>query len=146
MFYANTALSIKGLSEMLEEFFDSLNATKDIDVLLVHGNLSKEEKGAFISAFTSTNNTNNTTMNFKVMCSTSSIANAGIDWSDIRAVFCLDLLSSIFDLVQEMGRAGRRGSASAEDYHDHLYFSIDHLIYLYKRIMNPDDEYDDETY
>ena len=47
-----------------------------------------------------------------------------------------------------MGRAGRRGSASAsaEDYHCHLYFSIDHLIYLYKHIMNPDDECDNETY
>ena len=61
MFYANTALSIKGLSETLEEFFDSSNVTKDIDVLLVHMNLSKGDKGAFIGAFTTTNNTNNTT-------------------------------------------------------------------------------------
>ena len=103
MFYANTALSIKGLSKTLEEFLDSTNETKGIDVLLVHGNLSKEEKVAFIGAFT---NSNISDMNFKIMCSTSGVANAGIDCRDVQAVFCLDLPSSIFDLVQEMGRDG----------------------------------------
>ena len=91
-FYANTALSVEGLSETLEEFLDSTNDTKYIDVLLVHGNLSKEEKGAFIAAFT---NSNITDMNFKIMCSTSSVANAGIDCRDVCTVFCLDLPSSI---------------------------------------------------
>ena len=143
MFYANTAKSIKGLSETLEEFLDSNQETKDIDVLLVHGNLSKEEKGAFISAFT---NNNISGMNFKIMCSTSGVANAGIDCKDVRAVFRLDLPSSVFDLVQEMGRAGRRDNATGEHYHYHLFFSIENLIYLYKRIMSPDEECDDPTY
>ena len=40
MFYANTATSVKGLSETLEEFLDISNATKDFGVLLVHGNLT----------------------------------------------------------------------------------------------------------
>ena len=54
-------------------------------------------------------------MNFKVICLTSGVTNAGIDCNDIRDVFRLDLPPSIFDLVQEMGRAGRRDNASAED-------------------------------
>ena len=143
MFYANTAKSIKGLSETLEEFLDSNQNTKDIDVLLVHGNLSKEEKSAFIGAFTETNIPG---MNFKIMCSTSGVANAGIDCKDVRAVFRLDLPSSVFDLVQEMGRAGRRPNATGEYYHYHLFFSIENLIYLYKRIMSPDEECIDPTY
>ena len=61
---------------MLEEFLDSTNDTKDVGVLLVYGNLSKEEKGAFIGAFTNSNISN---MNFKIMCSTSGVANVGID-------------------------------------------------------------------
>ena len=84
MFYANTATSVKGLSETIEEFLDSSNATKDFMVLLAHGNLTKEEKSAFIAAFTSPESNN---MNFKIMCSTSSVANAGIDSKDFRSVF-----------------------------------------------------------
>ena len=45
-----------------------------------------------------------------------------------------------------MGRAGCRDNATGEHYHYHLFFSIEHLIYLYKRIMNPNDECDDPTY
>ena len=125
MFYANTASSIKVLSETLEEFLDTSNDTKLFDVLLVDGNLSKEEKGAFIGVFTSTGNGN---MNCKIMCSTSGIANAGIDFKDICAVFQLDLPPSIFDLVQEMGRASRRKNTKGEHYHYHLFFSIEHLL------------------
>ena len=84
MFYTNTAKSIKGLSKTLEEFLDSKQETKDIDILLVHGKLSKEEKGVFIGAFTMPNVSG---MNFKIMCSTSGVANAGIDCKDVRAVF-----------------------------------------------------------
>ena len=65
MFYSNTATSIKGLSETLEDFMDTNQVTKDIDVLLVHGNLSKEEKAAFIGAFTNSEYEN---MNIKIMC------------------------------------------------------------------------------
>ena len=143
MFYSNTATSVKGFSEILEEFLDSSNVTKDFDVLLVHGNLTKDEKSAFIAAFTGVEENE---MNFKIMCSTSSVANAGIDSKDIWCVFRLDLPPSIFDLVQEMGRAGRSENATAENYHYHLFFSIDHLIYLYKRILNPDKECADERY
>ena len=143
MFYANTATSVKGLSETLEEFLDSSNTTKDFDVLLVHGNLTKEEKSAFIAAFTGDGNEDT---NFKIMCSTSGVANAGIDSKDVRCVFRLDLPPSIFDLVQEMGRAGRHENASAEHYHYHLFFSIEHLIYLYKQILNPEEECADERY
>ena len=122
MFYANTATSVKGLSKTLEEFLDSSNGTKDSDVLLVHGNLTKEEKSAFIAAFTGAKQNN---MNFKIMCSTSGVANAGINSKDIQCVFRLDLPPLIFDLVQEMGCAGRRANATAENYHYHLFFSID---------------------
>ena len=45
-----------------------------------------------------------------------------------------------------MGRAGQQENATAEHYHYHLFFSIDHLIYLYKRILNPDEECTDERY
>ena len=96
-------------------------------MLLVRGNLLKEEKGAFIEAFT---NMNDHGMNFKIMCSTSGVENAGIDSRDIRAVICLDLPPSIFNLVQEMGRASRRTNATGEHYHYHLFFSIEHLLYL----------------
>ena len=135
MFYLNTVTSIKGLSEALEEFLDTNQDTKNIDVL--------EEKGAFIGAFTNNEHDN---MNFQIMCSTSGVANAGIDSKDIRAVFCLDLPPSIFDLVQEMGRAGRHPNATGEHYHYHIFFSIEHFIHLYKQILNPEEEYDDETY
>ena len=127
----------------MEEFLNTNEDTKIIDVLLVHGNLSKEEKSAFIGAFT---NDEHDQMNFKIMCSTSGVANSGIDSRDIRAVFRLGLPPSIFDLVQEMGRAGQRKNATGEHYHYHLYFSIEHFIYLYKQILNPDDKCDDKTY
>ena len=85
-------------------------------------------------------------MNFKIMCSTSGVTNCGIDSKDVCCLFRLDLPPSIFDLVEEMGRAGRQENATTEHYHYHLYFSIDHLISLYKRILNPDEECADERY
>ena len=81
-----------------------------------------------------------------VLCATSGVGNAGIDCSDVRVVYRLDFPPSILDIAQEKGRAGRRPGAKAEDNHYIMCYSLDSLLTLYKRILNPKETFINESY
>ena len=53
---------------------------------------------------------------------------------EVRAVFRTDLPPSIFDLAQEMGRAGRTPFANENDYKYQIYYKLEDVLYLFGRI------------
>ena len=85
-------------------------------------------------------------LDMRVLCATSGVGNAGIDSPDIRSVYRIDFPPSLLDLVQERGRAGRRSGAISADYNYHVCISIESFLYLFKRILNPDEKVNQESY
>ena len=75
-------------------------------------------------------------MNFKILCATSGVANAGIDCKDVRVVFRIDIPPSIRDLAQEMGRAGRCDLASDDYFSYYVFFCLNDYVLLFRRIMS----------
>ena len=143
LYYGNTRNSMKALGEKLETFLDSKDERAKYDVLVIHGHQSKEEKSAFLNHFSTCNGEK---MNFKIACATSGVANSGINCKDIPFVFRLDLPPSIWDMAQEMGRAGRAPHATSEDYKYFLFFSLTYLIYLFMCINDTSEHCNDDTY
>ena len=143
IFYGNTVKQIKDYASKLETFLDSNDMLYCIDVLLIDGQMSREEKSSYLKAFLPCNGTDT---NFKILCATSGVANASIDCKDICYVFCVDLPSSIYNLAQEMGRAGRRPHSASNNYAYNLYFSLEQFVYLYQRISNTEEKCIDESY
>jgi len=143
LYYGNTRNAIKALGEKLETCLDLKDNLEKYDVLVIHGQQSKEEMSAFLNAFSTCNGEN---MNFKIACATSGVANSGIDCKDIRFVFRLDLPPSIWDMAQEMGRAGRGQHATSEDYTYFLFFSLSNLIYLFMQINDTSERCNEDTY
>ena len=82
----------------------------------------------------------------RVLCATSGVGNAGINCRDVRIVYCMDFPPSLLDIAQEKGRAGRRPDAVANDYHYIMCYSLDSLLHLYKRILDPKEELINESY
>ena len=85
-------------------------------------------------------------MNIEIACATSGVANAGIDYKDVRFVFRLDLPPSVWDLAQEMGRAGQGHHSTSNDFVYYLFFTLKDVIYLFKQINNPSKQCIDKEY
>ena len=81
-----------------------------------------------------------------MLCATSGVGNVGIDSPDIRGVFRLEFPPSIMDFSQEKGRAGRRVIPDPMNFSYTLFFSIESLIYIFERTMNPKEEYIDDKF
>ena len=94
--YANDVSSVKKLVEQFEDRMDGDELLTLMDVMAIHGSLTREKKSAFITEFTESSFSD---VNFNVLCSTSGVANVGIDSKNVRAVFRLDLPPSIHDLT-----------------------------------------------
>ena len=136
MIYGNTRDTIKKTTTKIENFLDIKDGLSKFDVLVIHGHQSKEEKSAYLRHFSTCNGKKK---NVKIACATSKVASAGIDCKDVRFVFRIDLLPPIWDLAQEMGRAGRGPFATGNDYKYFLFFKLADLIYLYLKICNPNE-------
>ena len=72
-----------------------------------------------------------------IMCATSGVGNAGIDSSRIGVVY--QMPESVQDLYQEKGQAGQYHDSLPIDNTYLLCFSIEDLIYLFRRSMNPNE-------
>lgn len=133
MFYRNTQNLIKALAEKLEIFLDSKEDLAKFDVLAICGHQSKEEKSAFLKHFSTCNGEK---LNFKITHATNEIPNTKIDCEDFRFMFQLDLPTSVWDFAQELGPAGRASHITSNDYTYFLFFSLQDVIYLFKRMNN----------
>ena len=80
------------------------------------------------------------------MCATSGVGNAGIVSSKIGVVYRFGMPESISDLLQEKGRAGRYANALPAENQYVLCFSIEDLLYLFHRTMDPDEVVLDDDY
>ena len=144
--YSNRRVRIFNFADKLEQLLDRDDDFKKVDVLTLVGTLTKEEKAAYIRMFINGSSNPQSTLDIRVLCATSGVGNAGIDSPDIRSVYRIDFPPSILDFVQEKGRAGRRPGALPSDYSYIVCISLESFLFLFKRIINPDDEVNDETY
>jgi superfamily II DNA helicase RecQ len=128
----------------LKAFMDKDEVTRFHDVIHIHGEMPKIQKSSHIYHFV---NDRDPLCDFKVLVATSGVGNAGIDSKEVRAVFRIDLPPSIFDLTQEMGRAGRTPFASPSEYKYQIYYKLEDVLYLFGRIYdNSDGGSLDESY
>ena len=144
--YSNRRTRIENFAEKLEALLDKDPIHRSIDVLTLVGTLTKEEKAANIRLFLNGSVIDTSTTDVRVLCATSGVGNAGIDSPDVRSVYRIDFPPSLLDVIQEKGRAGRRADATSNDYSYHICISLESLLFLFKRILNPKEEVNDESY
>ena len=72
-----------------------------------------------------------------ILCATSGVDNAGIDSSNFRLVFRIDMLPSIVNLRQEKGRYGQHPLASSDNYRYVMCLSLEYMIFLFRGKMDP---------
>ena len=133
--YTNVRLQAKDFAFKLGKFLDSTPADHVIDILTLVGTMTKEKKAFFTNMFL--NEGDDPRFKPDIMCATSSVGNAGIDSSRIGVVYRLGMPESVLDLCQEKGPAGRYPNSLFVDNKYLLCFSIEDLIYLFSRSMNP---------
>ena len=125
------------LVKNLENYFDGdddLQACDDVMTLV--GTQTSAQKASTINVFI--NGSDKLEYNLDVLCATSGVGNAGIDCSEIRAVYRVDFPPSISDITQERVRAGRGDDATPDDYMYQVAISLESFLYLYKQINHPE--------
>ena len=142
--YSNVRFRIKDVQTGLCDVLDKDNDLFLDDIMCIHGQLSKEEKASYTQLFL--NPEHDDDQRIRVLCATSGVGNVGIDSPDIRAVFRLEFPPSIMDFSQEKGRAGRRAVADPSNFSYNLFFSIESLVYIFERTMNPKEKYIDNNF
>ena len=113
---------------------DSEYHMNDLDLINLIRTMTKEYKMKYFSKFLS--EMDNPHYNIKVLCETSGVGNARIDYPHVCIVYCIDLAPYILDINQEMGRAVRQDEASPNDYRYIMCFSIETYIELYYHIWD----------
>ena len=140
--HANQRSKAIEFAKRLEDVLDGIDDSWKNDVLILHGKLTKEDKTYIIRNFVD-RNTNNSSSN--ILVAASGVGNAGSDSKDIRAVFRIDIPPTICDLVQEMGRVGRRLNVSSENCTHQIHFQLADIVCVWKRIDNPNEKCIDDA-
>ena len=143
--YSNTRERILNFADSIKKKMNSDSIMKEIDIISLVGTLTKQEKAKYIRLFVN-GSTKHPQLKIRVLCATSGVGNAGIDYLDVRAVYRIVFPPSIIDLAQEKGRAGRRPGSSSTDYHYIVCYSLETYLYLFKRILDPTEEYVNDSY
>jgi hypothetical protein len=124
--YTNSKAMSISLQDKLEEFFDANTFTGD--VVLVNGGLEASEKFFAIKLFLG--NVPSQAIVPRVGVFTAGAANCGIDDPLIYSVHRLGFPCSLLDLIQELGRAARRLSASVLTDSFRLFVNISDYAYV----------------
>jgi hypothetical protein len=124
--YTNSKAMSISLQEKLEEFFDANTFTGD--VVLVNGGLEASEKFFAIKLFLG--NISSNAIVPRVGVFTAGAANCGIDDPLIYSVHRLGFPCSLLDLIQELGRAARRITASILTDSFRLFVNITDYAYV----------------
>ena len=136
--YSNMRIKIIGIGKKLGGFLNTDGHLYKIDYMVIHGQLSQEEKAGYLKLFMETS----PKRDMRVLLATSGVANAGIDSSKIHTAIRIEFPPSIQDICQEKGRVGRVPNASPLIYSYQICFDIDSFILLVKRTLNPDEKMD----
>ena len=143
--YSNTRERIMTFADSLRKRMNSDPIMKEIDIISLVGTFTKEEKARKLRTFVN-GSSKHPELKIRVLCATSGVGNAGIDCPDVRAVYRIDFPPSILDIAQEKGRAGRRADATPENFHYFLSYSLESFLYLFKRVLDPAEEYVNDSY
>ena len=142
--YSNARQRILKLVDKLETYLDSDEKFDEIDVLTLVGTQTRAEKAAKINRFVNGSEIAGSKMN--ILCATSGVGNAGIDCSDVRAVYRVDFPPSISDLSQECGRAGRRDDATPDNFVYQVAICLESFLHIFRRINHPETRSADASY
>ena len=142
--YSNARQRILKLVEKLKNYLDGDEKFDKIDILTLVGTLSRAEKAATIKRFINGMEALGTKMN--ILCATSGVGNAGIDCSDVRAVYRIDFPPSIGDLSQECGRAGRREDVTPDNFLYQVAICLESFLHIFRRINHPETRSADASY
>jgi len=142
--YKMSHASARSISEKLAEYLDTTIDLHKIDIITLVGTMTKEEKGFYTNLFLSEKEVSR--YNAQIMCATSGAGNAGLDSTAIGSIFRLEMPESMSDFFQEKGRAGRYPNAHPTENRYTICFSIEDLLYLFRRTMNPIELVINESY
>ena len=113
-------------------------------MIVVHGKISKVEKGRYTQFFLNPEHPND--VNINVLCTTSGVVNVGLDSPHIRNIFWMEFPPPPLDFVQEIGRSGRFHPPYPINHSYILYLCIKKFIYIFDHFMNPGKTYNDEQF
>ena len=142
--YSNVRHRVQNIEEKLGNLFDGDDLLHQFEALAVHGTLTKEEKSAYIQMFLDPKHRDD--LKIKVLCATSGVGNVGLDSREIRSVYRLEFPPSVIDFVQECGRAGRVNPPDPLNFSYHVNYSLESFLYLYERVMDPEQVHIDPDY
>jgi superfamily II DNA helicase RecQ len=134
--YHNFRSTLLRLSNEIKEWLAEENIL--VDVIPVHGRLSRDEKFYNIRVFTGKDTIEPPPVGQRgfyprLLMATES-ANAGIDCSLVYFVFRMGIPESLFTFLQELGRAGRRPSASSLSDRYTASFQLSDYVQMIHRI------------
>ena len=92
--------SIMNFVGSLKSFFNSEDDFRKFDMLMLHRNLSRDEKVRTIDLFLNGSEATYN-LNLNELCTTSSAGNTGIDSSEVRSIIRTCFLPSILGMIQE---------------------------------------------
>ena len=135
--YSNIRWRVIELSQQIGNYFDADDHIYRNEVIVIHDQLSKVEKGTYTTFFLDPDH--NDDFNINVLCATSGVGNVGLDSPQIRNVLRMDLPPRDWS-------SGRVISPDPDNFSYILYFSLENFISIFERCMNPEQSYHDESF
>ena len=132
------------LQSNIGDYLDYDDDINQHEVIVVHGKLSKFDKGGYTQFFLNPEHPGD--YNINVLCAMSWVGNVGLNSPHIINVFLIEFPTFPLDFVQEIGRAERVISPNPTNYSYNLYICIDKFLYISYRCMNLDKTYNDEQF
>jgi len=129
---SNICRRVIDLLQQIGNYFDADDHLNRHEVIVIHGQLSKVEKGTYTRFFLDPDHDDDLDIN--ILCATSGVENVGLDSPQIRNVLRMDLPPSPLDFVQEIGRAGRVIPSDSANFSYILYFSFENFIYIFRAL------------
>jgi ATP-dependent DNA helicase RecQ len=120
--YSNIRRRVIDLQLQIGNYLDADDHINPHEVIVIHGQISKAEKGTYTRFFLDPEHPDDENIN--VLCATSGVGNVGLDSPHIRNVFRMDLPPSPLDFVQEIGRAGRVNPSDPDNFSYILFAKI----------------------
>ena len=135
--YSNTASGVAKAKHELDTWLD-MNRTFDGDVISIVGKQHFKLKSAKATSFTKVANANELMEQDKlyprVLAATSSCIGAGLDSNEVCVVIKQGMPSSKMEMVQEMGRCGRKARVDVERRDEYMFMlQLEDYMYLNER-------------
>jgi superfamily II DNA helicase RecQ len=138
--YSNMRDKIVQLGKKVEDYLEIDEATYPIDLVILHGHLTRKQKASYLKRFVNVTNTTTIDHDVRILCATSGVANAGIDSKHVYCALRAEFPPSIQDMCQEKGRVGRIPSATPDIFTYVVCFDVESFVLLLRRTLNPEEK------